>query len=72
MCLGAIYWARPARVYYAGSAADAAAVGFDDSLIYQQLQVPHTQRRIPMQQMMRDEALEAFRAWEQKSDKVKY
>ena len=72
MCLGAIYWARPARVYYAGSAADAAAVGFDDSLIYQQLQVPHARRKIPMQQLMRDEALEAFRVWEQKSDKITY
>src|SRR5690349_8787150 len=40
MCLGAIYWARPARVYFGNTAADAAAIGFDDSFIYQQLRVP--------------------------------
>jgi guanine deaminase len=72
MCLGAIYWARPAKVYFASTAKDAARIGFDDSLIYEQLQLPHTQRRIPMIQMMRDEALAAFRAWEEKQDKIPY
>lgn len=72
MCLGAIYWARPARVYFGGAAADAAAVGFDDSMIYEQLQLPYAGRRIPMIQLMRDEAQEAFRAWQQKSDKIQY
>jgi guanine deaminase len=72
MCLGAIYWARPECVYYANTAADAAQIGFDDSFIYKQITVPHSQRAIPMQQMMRDQALEAFRAWQQKPDKVSY
>lgn len=72
MCLGAIYWARPRRVYFGNTAADAAAVGFDDSEIYQQLQLPHAERRIPMIQLMRDEAQAAFVAWREKSDKVEY
>ncbi len=72
MCIGAIYWARPARVFYAGTAADAAASGFDDSFIYQQLPLPATERRIPMVQLMRDEALNAFREWDKKLDRVNY
>ena len=72
MCLGVIYWARPQRVYYANTAADAAAIGFDDSRIYQQIAAPHAQRSIPMTQMMREEALSAFRAWQAKPDKVPY
>jgi len=72
MCLAAIYWARPARVYFAGSAADASRVGFDDSFIYQELPLPLQQRRIPMVQTMREEALEAFRVWEQNPDKLRY
>ena len=72
MCLGAIYWARPARVYFANTAADAAKVGFDDSLIYEEIPRPHSERRIPLIPMMREEALEAFRAWESKPDKTEY
>ena len=72
MCLGALYWARPDRVYFANTAADAAAVGFDDSHIYAQLQLPPAERRIPMIQLMRDEALQAFAAWRDKADKVPY
>jgi guanine deaminase len=72
MCLGAIYWARPARVYYGCTAADASEAGFDDSFIYEEIGRPHAQRKIPMIQMMREEALEAFRAWEKKRDKIKY
>lgn len=72
MCLGAIYWARPTRVYFANTAADAAAIGFDDSVIYEQLQRPHAERKIPMQQMMREEAQAAFRAWQEKADKIPY
>jgi tRNA(Arg) A34 adenosine deaminase TadA len=72
MCLGAIYWARPARVYFACTAADAAKAGFDDSLIYQEIQRPHMHRKIPMIQLMREESLAAFRAWEQKADKTSY
>ena len=72
MCLGAIYWARPDRVYFGNSAADAAAVGFDDSEIYDELRLPHAERRIPMIQLMREEAQAAFRAWHDKEDKVPY
>jgi guanine deaminase len=72
MCLGAIYWARLARVYFANADADASQAGFDDSLIYRELAQPHSQRKIPMIQMMRDEALAAFRAWENKSNKIEY
>ena len=72
MCLGAIYWARPARVYYAGTAADASKAGFDDSLIYREIQLPHERRKIPMISLMHDEALEALRAWEEKQDKIRY
>jgi guanine deaminase len=72
MCLGAIYWARPARVYFASTAEDAAAAGFDDSSIYQEISLPPEQRRIPMVQMMREESLAAFRAWQEKPDRIKY
>jgi len=72
MCLGAIYWARLDRVYFAGLAADASRVGFDDSAIYYEIARPHAQRTIPMIQMMREDALAAFRAWEEKSDKIPY
>ena len=72
MCLGAIYWARPARVFFGGTAADAADAGFDDSFIYQEIPKPFAAREIPMQQLMRDEALEAFRAWQRASNKVPY
>src|SRR5438309_8665731 len=69
MCLGAIYWARPARVYFAATAADASKAGFDDSLIYNEICQPHANRKIPMTQIMGAEALEAFHAWEFKPDK---
>jgi guanine deaminase len=72
MCLGAIYWARPAKVYFGNTAADAAAIGFDDSFIYQQLGVSLPQRAIPMVQLMRQEALSAFREWEKKADRIRY
>ena len=72
MCLGAIYWARPAHVYFAGTAADASKVGFDDSLIYREIPLPASERKIPMVQLMREEALEAFRAWERQPGKVPY
>jgi guanine deaminase len=72
MCLGAIYWARPARVYFGGTAADAAKAGFDDSFIYEEIARPQASRKIPMIQMMREQALTAFRVWEEKSDKIGY
>ncbi len=72
MCLGAIYWARLARVYFANAAADASSFGFDDSLIYREIPLPLAQRAIPMTQMMREQALAAFRAWREKPDKIVY
>jgi len=72
MCLGAIYWARPARVFFACTASDAARAGFDDSFIFEQMQLPFAERRIPMIPMMRDEARAALRAWEEKTDKTPY
>jgi len=72
MCLGAIYWARLSCIYFAGSAADASGAGFDDSLIYREIAQPHTERTIPMIQIMRDEAMAPFRAWGEKSDKIAY
>jgi tRNA(Arg) A34 adenosine deaminase TadA len=72
MCLGAIYWARPTRVYFANSAADAAQAGFDDAFIYQEIGRPHPERAIPMIQLAQDGALAAFRVWQQKEDKIRY
>ncbi len=72
MCLGAIYWARPSKVYFGNTHADAARIGFDDSFIYRQLQVTAAERAIPMIQLMRDEALAAFEEWERKTDRVPY
>jgi guanine deaminase len=72
MCLGAIYWARLARVYFGNLAADAAKIGFDDAFIYREIAQPHGHREIPMIQMMREEALAAFRQWEEKPNKIEY
>jgi guanine deaminase len=72
MCLGAIYWARPARVYYACLAADAAAAGFDDAFIYDELKRPLASRRMPMQQLLRDESLAIFTLWMRQEKKTPY
>ena len=72
MCLGAIYWARPAKVFYAATAADAAAAGFDDAFIYRELAIPSHQRSIPMDQLLRDEANVIFQSWLAKPDKTPY
>lgn len=72
MCFGAIYWARLSRVYYANLHADASKIGFDDTLIYREIALPHSRRKIPMVQMMREQALAAFRAWQNKPNKIEY
>ena len=72
MCLSAIYWARIDKVYYANTRKDAQKIDFDDSLIYSEFQKNIDKRKIPMVQMMRDEALKAFELWDKKTDKVKY
>ena len=72
MCLGAIYWARLSRIYFASTAEDAAKAGFDDSFIYGELKLPYSGRRIPTMQIMRDEALAGFRAWTDRPNKIPY
>ena len=72
MCLGAIYWAHPERIYFGNTAADAAQIGFDDAFIYQELDHPPAARKIPMIAMMREQALAGFRAWSQQNDKIPY
>ena len=72
MCMGLIYWARPERVFFGNTAQDAAAIGFDDSLIYEELKAPRERRSLRMIQLLPDEAMAAFRAWQQKPDKVRY
>ena len=72
MCLSAIYWARIDKIYYANTREDARKIDFDDSLIYTELQKNIDKRKIPMIQILRNEALKAFELWDQKKDKVKY
>jgi len=72
MCMGAIYWARPARVIFAATRADVARAGFDDAHIYRQLRLPFRRRSIPMHPLMRAEAQAAFREWKSKPDKTRY
>ena len=72
MCLGAIYWARPAAVYFAGTREDAAAAGFDDELFYDEIDRPNDERQLRLQPMLRDEAQQGFEQWVEKADKVEY
>jgi guanine deaminase len=72
MCLGAIYWARPNRVFYGNTKTDAADIGFDDSFIYEEIDTPIALRKIKMQQIMSREAKESFEAWANKTDKIEY
>ena len=72
MCLGAIYWARPEKVYYAATRKDAAASGFDDDLIYKEIELHPTERIIPFINEMRDEAAIAFQKWDDSDLKMKY
>ena len=72
MCLGAIYWARLDRLYYAGTRADAANVGFDDAHIYEELPLDPSQRELPTESLLREEAQQVFEAWASKADKKEY
>ena len=72
MCLGAIYWARPARILYACTRADAAAIDFDDDFLYQELTLPLHERRIPIHQLLQNEGLIAFDLWQNRQDKTAY
>ncbi len=72
MCLGAIYWARPRRVFFGGTAADAAEAGFDDAFIYKEAALPVESRKIPFIPLMREEALAAFDAWKTQAGRTPY
>lgn len=72
MCLGAIYWARLERLYFANTRTDAADIGFDDAFIYNEISLDISTRKIPTQQLLRDEALAAFRAWQRSTTKKPY
>lgn len=72
MCLGAIYWARLDKMYYANNKTDAKNIGFDDSFIYDELELKPSERQLPSEVLMHEEALEAFRKWMDKVDKVEY
>ena len=72
MCLGAIYWARPDKVYFGSSHEDAAKIGFDDEFIYREIQLPYNKRSISFEQYARNNALEVFNKWDEKEDKMEY
>ena len=72
MCLGAIYWARPAKIYYANNRQDAANIGFDDSLIYDEINKPLENRLINIECIGREDALKMFELWTTKIDKTAY
>jgi tRNA(Arg) A34 adenosine deaminase TadA len=72
MCLGAIYWARPSKVFYACQQEDAAEIDFDDQFIYDEIDTKITERKIPFQQIMREEAKLVFSKWANKNDRIDY
>lgn len=72
MCLGAIYWARLDRMFYGNTKTDAAAIGFDDAFIYNELSLEPASRSLRSEQMMHEDALKAFQAWAEKPDKTGY
>ncbi len=72
MCLSAIYWSRLRGVFYGNTRKDAARIAFDDDFIYREVGLPIRKRALVMKQLLRDEALEAFKEWEQKTDKILY
>lgn len=72
MCLGAIYWARPKAIYFANTRDHAASIGFDDSMIYEELSLEHGLRKIPVYQLALQDALTVFEEWKNKPDKTSY
>lgn len=72
MCFGAIYWAHLDKIYMGNDRKDAAKIGFDDDFIYEEIALPADRRNKPSEILLRDEALEAFRMWEEKEDKTEY
>ena len=72
MCLSAIYWARLKKIYYGNTRKDAAKIEFDDDFLYRQVALPIRQRSLPMKQLLRAEASQAFAEWREKVDKIRY
>ena len=72
MCLSAIYWARIDRLFFAATRQDAAAAGFDDEILYREIPLPFDQRKLPIRQLLREQALPAFAEWQAKPDKIPY
>jgi len=72
MCLGAIYWARPARLVYACTRKDAASIGFDDAMLYREMLRPARKRKIAALQVLRHEALVVMRAWREQPGRKMY
>jgi tRNA(Arg) A34 adenosine deaminase TadA len=72
MCLAALYWSRCDAVYYGNSAGDAAAIGFDDSFLYEQVALPIEERKLPMQRLLTQEAITSFEAWRNQPNKIEY
>lgn len=72
MCLGAIYWARPKKLYFAASRRDAEQAGFDDTKIYEELCMDHNEREIPNEQLLREEARKVFETWNKLENKIEY
>ena len=72
MCLGAIYWAHINRIYYGNTRKDAADIDFADDFIYEEMDKPLDERTVPIIPMLRDEALQSFRLWTEKTDKTEY
>lgn len=72
MCLGAIYWARPRKLYFAASRDDAAKAGFDDAEIYHEIKMPFTKRKLPTEQFSQSDAVEVFSTWINLESKIEY
>jgi tRNA(Arg) A34 adenosine deaminase TadA len=72
MCLGAIFWARPSKVFYACTKEDAADAGFDDDFIYEEIKIDPADRKIPMLPLLREESLVSFELWKKKGNKTLY
>ncbi len=72
MCLGAIYWSRPAAIFFAATQSDAAEAGFDDEYFYRELEKPNAERRLPMAVLLREESKKVFDVWKSKPDKTEY
>jgi tRNA(Arg) A34 adenosine deaminase TadA len=72
MCLGAIYWAHLDKIYFANNKTDAKNIGFDDSFIYDELELKRDDRKLPSEELLRDEAIKAFENWTNKEDKIEY